>query len=58
MGDRDALERSRGALSKQEQDGTVEVRLVTRGGAEKRLATPNPPSVVDRKSVLFRDDTP
>jgi pimeloyl-ACP methyl ester carboxylesterase len=38
--------------------GTVEVRLVTRGGAEKRLATPNWPSVVDRKSVMFRDDTP
>ena len=38
--------------------GTVDVRLVTRGGAEKRLRTPNSPSTVDRKSVMFRDDTP
>jgi len=38
--------------------GVVDVRLVTRGGAEKRLRTPNPPGTLDRKSVMFRDDTP
>jgi len=37
--------------------GVVDVRLVTRGGAEKRLRTPNPPGTVDRKTVMFRDDT-
>jgi hypothetical protein len=37
--------------------GSVEVRLVTRGGGEKVINLPNRPSTVHRNSVMFRDDT-
>lgn len=37
--------------------GSVEVRLVTRGGGEKVVNVPNRPSTVHRNSVMFRDDT-
>jgi pimeloyl-ACP methyl ester carboxylesterase len=36
--------------------GTVEIVLVDRGGSEVRLNVPNRPSLVDRTSVMFRDD--
>ena len=38
--------------------GTIEIVLVDRGGSEKRLNVPNRPSLVDRTSVMFRDDMP
>jgi hypothetical protein len=36
--------------------GTVEIVLVDRGGSEVRINVPNRPSLVDRTSVMFRDD--
>ncbi len=37
-------------------NGTVTVRLVTRGGGEQVLNLPNRPSIGDRNTVMFRDD--
>jgi hypothetical protein len=37
--------------------GVVEIVLVTRGGGETRLNVPNWPSISNRTSLMFRDDT-
>lgn len=37
--------------------GVVEIVLVTRGGGETRLNVPNWPSIDNRTSLMFRDDT-
>jgi pimeloyl-ACP methyl ester carboxylesterase len=37
--------------------GVVEIVLVTRGGGETRLNVPNWPSLTNRTSLMFRDDT-
>jgi pimeloyl-ACP methyl ester carboxylesterase len=37
--------------------GVVEIALVTRGGGETRLNVPNWPSLTNRTSLMFRDDT-
>jgi len=36
--------------------GSIEIVLIDRGGSEVRLNVPNYPSLVDRISVIFRDD--